>query len=54
MVTLLAHTHMYQIGYPEMPVITYGRKICTEIVRLAAQAQLQAQAQNPLMEDREL
>ncbi|KAK0390735.1 hypothetical protein NLU13_0238 [Sarocladium strictum] len=50
MVTLLAHMHMYQIGYPEMPIITFGRRICTEIVKLAAQAQ----AQNAMVEDREL
>jgi hypothetical protein len=35
-----------------MPVITFGRRICAEIVRLAAQAQVQAQ--NPMGENREL
>ncbi|KAL2209279.1 hypothetical protein CC79DRAFT_669978 [Sarocladium strictum] len=52
MATLLAHMHLYQLGYPEMPVITYGRKVCHELVRLAAQAQ--SQAQNPVLEAREL
>jgi hypothetical protein len=43
MATLLAHMHAYQTGYPEMPIVTTGRTICREVIRLAAQAQAQAQ-----------
>jgi hypothetical protein len=50
MATLLAHMHTYQVGYPEMPVITFGRRFCLEAVRLAAQAQ----AQSPTTDEREL